>query len=295
VDADLAVGNIKKNTAIFGFTGTLTPEGLGNATVADLFNGKTANLTNDWVLDTGTLDLACNTATFDGAANKVADDYDGGGNGNNRWCMTDTGDAAQSDILSGKIAWVDGAEVTGNYTCPAGGGALPDENLNPTTGCYNDTVACTCGEAGCTGDADWPNQSAQNGEDGNRENDLTVDGCGSGTVLDSLTGLCWEQNASTSGKNWKAALQECNNLFLGGHDDWRLPKASELVSIVDYGYENSSYWHTTKFTGYAAYYYWSSTTSPSSPSHAYTLGFGSGSLGSLSKTYSYYVVCVRDN
>ena len=97
-----------------GSTGTLTPDG-GTSVVADLFNSKTAHLTSDWNLDTGTLDLACNTATFDGTGNIVTDTYDGAGNGADRWCMTDSGDAATSDILSGKIAWVDGVARTGAY------------------------------------------------------------------------------------------------------------------------------------------------------------------------------------
>lgn len=96
-----------------GSTGTLLPNG-GTAIAADLFNGKTANLTADWDLDTGALNLACNTATFDGTGNKVADAYDGAGNGNNRWCMaTSTNSAAVGDILLGKIAWVDGVPITG--------------------------------------------------------------------------------------------------------------------------------------------------------------------------------------
>lgn len=54
---------VKLGTSYLGIAGTLTPNG-GTAVVADLFNGKTANLTNDWNLDTGTLNLACNTSTF---------------------------------------------------------------------------------------------------------------------------------------------------------------------------------------------------------------------------------------
>ncbi len=104
---------IKSGTPYLGVTGTLTPNGTGTAAVADVFYGKTANLTGDWDLDTGTLNLACNIATFTGADNLVSTTYDGDGSGNNRWCITDSGDAAATDILSGKIAWVDGAPVTG--------------------------------------------------------------------------------------------------------------------------------------------------------------------------------------
>ena len=34
--------------------------------------------------------------------------------------------------------------------------------------------------------------------------------------------------------NWEQALSYCENLSLGGRDDWRLPTAKELQSIVDY-------------------------------------------------------------
>ena len=115
LDSDLVVTNIKSGIAIFGVTGTLLPN-TGTATVADLFNSKTAHLTSDWNLDTGTLNLACNTTTFDGVSNLVGDAYDGTGTGLDRWCITNTGDALAGDILSGKKAWIDGIEVTGTMS-----------------------------------------------------------------------------------------------------------------------------------------------------------------------------------
>ncbi|MCA9351441.1 hypothetical protein KC929_01525 [Patescibacteria group bacterium] len=118
-----------------GNTGTLTPDG-GTATVADLFSGATAHLTDDWSLDTGTLTLACATGTFDGSANLIADTYDGSGDGSNRWCMTSSGNAIASDLLDGQIAWVDGVAITGT---------LPTQTLSATSetvsaGYYNATT-----------------------------------------------------------------------------------------------------------------------------------------------------------
>jgi hypothetical protein len=61
-----------------------------------------------------------------------------------------------------------------------------------------------------------------------------------GTVLDSRTGLMWEQKTDDGGVRdkdntytWKDALAYCENLTLGGHDDWRLPTIKELSSLVD--------------------------------------------------------------
>ncbi|MFA4880819.1 MAG: hypothetical protein WC650_04330 [Candidatus Doudnabacteria bacterium] len=112
--ANLSTSTVKQGTA-FGVssTGALTPND-GTATVADLFAGATANLTADWTPDTGTLNLACNVSTFDASGNLVPNAYDGSsGSGSNRWCMTDSGNAATSDIALNKIAWVDGKALTG--------------------------------------------------------------------------------------------------------------------------------------------------------------------------------------
>jgi hypothetical protein len=56
---------------------------------------------------------------------------------------------------------------------------------------------------------------------------------GDGTVTDQASGLQWMQADSGAGKNWQEALAYCENLSLASHDDWRLPNAKELHSIVD--------------------------------------------------------------
>jgi hypothetical protein len=55
-----------------------------------------------------------------------------------------------------------------------------------------------------------------------------------GTISDLATGLIWQQTDSTTGLNWQGALSYCENLGLAGYDDWRLPDAKELQSLVDY-------------------------------------------------------------
>ena len=54
------------------------------------------------------------------------------------------------------------------------------------------------------------------------------------TVTDAATGLTWQKSDGKKGLIWQDALQYCETLNLGGHDDWRLPNAKELQSIVDY-------------------------------------------------------------
>lgn len=58
-----------------------------------------------------------------------------------------------------------------------------------------------------------------------------------GTITDKATGLMWSQSDSSTGMNWKDALswvQTKNATNYLGHNDWRLPNAKELQSIVDY-------------------------------------------------------------
>ncbi len=64
-----------------------------------------------------------------------------------------------------------------------------------------------------------------------------------GTVTDRATGLIWmkqdsghlKAGTSKDGRmDWPTALAWAENLKHAGHDDWRLPNAKELQSIVDY-------------------------------------------------------------
>ncbi len=58
-----------------------------------------------------------------------------------------------------------------------------------------------------------------------------------GTITDEATGLMWEQGDSSAGMNWEDALawvELMNNQDYLGYNDWRLPNAKELQSIVDY-------------------------------------------------------------
>lgn len=60
---------------------------------------------------------------------------------------------------------------------------------------------------------------------------------GDGMVTDSATGLMWSQNDSGAGMNWAEALawvQQKNAENYLGYNDWRLPNAKEMQSLVDY-------------------------------------------------------------
>ncbi len=54
------------------------------------------------------------------------------------------------------------------------------------------------------------------------------------TVSDRATGLMWQQSDDGITRNWDDALSYCESLELAGYNDWRLPNAKELQSLVDY-------------------------------------------------------------
>ena len=95
---------------------------------------------------------------------------------------------------------------------------------------------------------------------------------GDGTIKDAATNLMWMQDDSGGGKLWKDALSYAENSEYYGYNDWRLPNAKELQSIVDYSRSpdvtNSAaidaLFNTTQITneaGQADYpFYWSGTT-----------------------------------
>jgi hypothetical protein len=100
-----------------------------------------------------------------------------------------------------------------------------------------------------------------------------------GTILDLASGLVWQKADSSTPLNWEGALDYCENLSLGGREDWRLPNAKELQSIVDYS-------RSPQTSGTAAIdplfsvselesWYWTSTTHlDTSPSNAVYIAFG---------------------
>jgi hypothetical protein len=97
---------------------------------------------------------------------------------------------------------------------------------------------------------------------------------GDGTVTDRASGLIWQRQDDGKARNWAEALGYCQNLLLGGHDDWRLPNAKELQSIVDYRRHDPAldlrFLQQRDKNGW----FWSSTTHGDSPDNAVYVCFG---------------------
>ena len=60
----------------------------------------------------------------------------------------------------------------------------------------------------------------------------TFEAINSDAVFDTRTRLTWQRALVAEEALWRDALAGCEELELDGHDDWRLPNAKEMMSIV---------------------------------------------------------------
>lgn len=114
---------------------------------------------------------------------------------------------------------------------------------------------------------------------------------GNGTVTDVSTGLTWHQELNVNKITWKEALHYCENLTVGGYDDWRLPNLNELQSIVDYTKVNPVDGLLPVMAGAN----WSSTSA--NAFYAWGVDLGTGGTVSTMKTHDFAAFgrCVRDD
>ena len=113
-------------------------------------------------------------------------------------------------------------------------------------------------------------------------------------VLDTKTNLIWQDDsdAKTNSLNWSKAITYCEDLSLGGYNDWHLPNFNELYYLanrekfnpaMDIGFSNvsnSSYWTSTTYANYS--------------SSAWVVYFDNGDDDIYDKGYDFLVRCVRD-
>lgn len=115
---------------------------------------------------------------------------------------------------------------------------------------------------------------------------------GDGTVTDIATGLMWQQ-AEDRPMTWETALAYCQDLDLGGYDDWRLPDIRELSGLVDDLRRNPSI-DTAYFPGCRPANYWSGTSYARYPDFAWYVRFADGRVQQGGqKGRQYYVRAVR--
>ncbi|MBB1077631.1 DUF1566 domain-containing protein, partial [Rhodoferax sp. 4810] len=135
---------------------------------------------------------------------------------------------------------------------------------------------------------------------GGQSSDAFIDN-GDGTVTQTNTGLMWAKCAegltgtncetgTAMTKDWAAALTVASDGTLAIYNDWRLPNAKELQSLVDYGRTdpsiNVSYFPNTPSNHFRS-------SSAIAQNYAFILLFSEGANSGFSKTANTYVRFVR--
>jgi hypothetical protein len=93
---------------------------------------------------------------------------------------------------------------------------------------------------------------------------------GDGTITDLNTGLMWQKDESEE-MNLEDALKYCEELKLGGYDDWRLPNMKEIPTLFNLNFTDGLWFHKKYFPDVKIKplgFYWASTT------FASTFGWG---------------------
>ena len=114
------------------------------------------------------------------------------------------------------------------------------------------------------------------------------------TWQDPKTGLEW-QYESPGEMTWNDALEYAKSLSLDGKNDWRLPTAAELETLLDrsvlYDKLRPTMRQEVPFRDTLSY--WSSTTFAPDTYSAWIVMFDGAYVLSYYKSNSYHVRCVR--
>jgi hypothetical protein len=136
---------------------------------------------------------------------------------------------------------------------------------------------------------------------------MTLESNEPGIVRDGVNGLEWQATDDATQYNWYEAsgtldddynpdgTDVCASLNLGGYPDWRLPTRRELISIINYGHENTLPAIDTDFFSTTSSYYWTATSVADSPGYSWNIDFTDGSVlyGLPPSLDIGYVRCVR--
>jgi hypothetical protein len=119
---------------------------------------------------------------------------------------------------------------------------------------------------------------------------------GAAIWIDPGTGLEWQCD-SPGRMNWHDAVSYAQTLSINGKDDWRLPTASELETLLDRTIllDQTVYRPAMReeipFRDNLSY--WSSTTFGSNKNNAWIVMFDGAYVLSYYKSNEYHVRCVR--
>ncbi|MFC1612080.1 DUF1566 domain-containing protein [Myxococcota bacterium] len=116
------------------------------------------------------------------------------------------------------------------------------------------------------------------------------------TVVDNVTGLLWQRSVPQSEQDWTSAVTHCDDMELSSFNDWRLPKAKELLSIVDRRAHEPAI-DASVFPGTPSSRFWSSSpifNIRGGSVFMACVSFADGHVNIKRKTSTRHVRCVRN-
>jgi len=114
------------------------------------------------------------------------------------------------------------------------------------------------------------------------------------SVTDQWTGLMWEVSVFNLGATWAEAMVRCDELARGGHEDWRVPTAKELLTLEDFDASREQAWPSEAVPTIALGDIWTSSADPSSKLPRYISRNAGQFLQVTPATSRLSVLCVRD-
>jgi hypothetical protein len=112
-----------------------------------------------------------------------------------------------------------------------------------------------------------------------------------GWVEDLSWGLGWVTQ-SVGEETWKEALQECEELILDGHHDWRLPSIDELMAIMTFSPSQSPF-PSAVFELASELTLWSSTPDIPGRTGVRAVVVNNGDTNFVSQHSQLHFICVR--
>ena len=113
-------------------------------------------------------------------------------------------------------------------------------------------------------------------------------------VVDTKTGLQWQDYLHPTRDNFSEAVNYCYTLNHGGYTDWRLPNINEYITLTDYNTHGPAVSREFAYI-YSSEGYLSSTKSATSSAYKWFYYTDKGHVGKGQTYYSgnYDFFCVR--